>query len=143
MRTVSVPVFRNESNVTELGSVAARQIAREFQRDGTFRLAPSGEAAIEIQGVVKSTTSGFLGGNRKSGMRSAEFKYLLVAEVSVVDKRNGRVLIDGREYRAETSFMVGDDLQTALREHSGRLAEALAEQVVDDVLGYKWQEGAR
>ena len=30
MRTVSVSTFRNESDLTELGAVAARQVLREF-----------------------------------------------------------------------------------------------------------------
>ena len=32
MQTVTVPTFRNESNVLELGAVATRQVLREFQR---------------------------------------------------------------------------------------------------------------
>ena len=34
MRTVSVPSFRNESDVQELGAVVTRQVLREFQREG-------------------------------------------------------------------------------------------------------------
>ena len=57
MRSVSVPVFRNESEVTELGAVVSRQLLREFQREGTFRIAAAGDGAVEIQGVIKQAAA--------------------------------------------------------------------------------------
>lgn len=138
MRTVCVPVFRNESDVTELGAVAARQVLREFQRNGTFTIASREDAAIEVQGVVKSARSGFSGGDRRSGLRMSEYDFRMEAVVSVVDRLGGRVLVDNRVYKAETTFAAGHDLMTAMRNASGRLAEDLARQVVDDVLDYKW-----
>ena len=56
-----------------------------------------------------------------------------------VDKRSGKVLIDNRHYQAETTFMSVDDSVTARRDASGRLAEDIARQIVDDVVGSKWE----
>ena len=86
MRTVSVPVFRNESEVTELGGVVSRQLLREFQREGTFSIAAPGNSALEIQGVIKRSSAGTLGYNRGTGMRFSNFDLALEAEVSVIDK---------------------------------------------------------
>lgn len=137
MRTVSVPTFRNESNVTELGSVMARQVLREFQREGTFSIRSTDESALEIQGVVKSAGSGASGYNRRSGLRLGSYDFTATVEISVVDKRNGKVLVDNRAYTATTTFTAGQDISTAQRDASGRLAEDLARQVVDDVLALK------
>ena len=52
LRTVAVPTFRNESDVTELGVLAATQILSEFQREGTFKIARPDDAAGEVQGVI-------------------------------------------------------------------------------------------
>ena len=49
LRTISVPTFRNESGVTELGAVATRQLLREFQREGTFKIRHVGDAAVEVR----------------------------------------------------------------------------------------------
>lgn len=138
MRTVSVPVFRNESEVTELGSVTARQLLREFQREGTFKIAEVGGSAVEIQGVIKSANAGTSGYNRGTGMRFSNFDFTAVAEISVVDKKRGKVLVDNRRYEARTTFIGSDDYLTSRRDASGRLAEDLARQVVDDVLSLKW-----
>lgn len=140
-RTVSVPTFRNESNVTELGSVMARQVLREFQREGTFAIRDSEEAALEVQGIVKDASSQSQGYDRRAGLRLSSYEFSATAEISVVDKRNGRVLIDNRKYLATTTFTAGHDLQTARRDASGRLAEDLARQVVDDVTSLKFDKG--
>ena len=138
VRTVSVPTFRNESNVSELGAVATRQLLREFQREGTFRIRTAGDAAIEVQGVIKSVSSPMTAYNRRQGGRVAGYNASAVAEISVIDKRSRKVLVDNRRYEAHTTFTAGQDRTTALRDASGRLADDLARQVVDDLLSFKW-----
>ena len=138
VRTVSVPTFRNESDVMELGAVATRQLLREFQREGTFKIRSAGDAALEVQGVVRSASSGTAAYDRRSGGRIQAQTFSADVAVSVVDKRNGRVLIDNRIYRSQVGYTSGQDITTAQRDASGRLAEDLARQVVDDVLNLKW-----
>jgi hypothetical protein len=143
MRTVSVPTFRNETDVVELGAVATRQTLREFQREGTFKIAQREDAALELQAVLKAAPTGLLNYKRSQTMRAYEHRLSLVAEVSLVDLRNGKVLFDGRQYRAETTFFSDTDIVTARRDASGRLAEDLAQQIVDDVVGFGWsRDGA-
>lgn len=144
MRTVSVPSFRNESDVQELGAVATRQVLREFQREGTFSIRASGDAAIEVQGVIKEASANAAAYDRRSGLRIASYEMVATVVVSVIDKRNGRVLVNNRPYRATATFAAGQDLGTAKRDASGRLAESLASQIVDDVTALDWrrQEGS-
>ena len=137
-RTVSVPTFRNESDVSELGAIASRQLLREFQREGTFRIRPVGDAAIEIQGVIKSATGAMSAYDRRAGGRISAYTMSAKAEISVIDKRKGKVLVDNRAYVAETEFTAGQDRTTAMRDASGRLMDNLSRQVVDDVLNLKW-----
>lgn len=139
LRTVCVPTFRNESDITELGVLASTQILREFQCEGTFKLARPDDAAVEVQGVIKSAASSFNGGDLRSGQRMIDCDLVLRAEVSVVERVNGRVLLDNKIYIARTTFVTGSiDLTTAQRDASRRLAEDLAAQVVDDVLAVQW-----
>ena len=137
-RTVSVPTFRNESDVAELGAVASRQIRREFQREGTFKIRAAGDAALEVQGVIKSASTGISAYDRRSGVRCAAYDFEAAVEVSVVDKRSHKVLVENRTFVARANMTVGQDLVTARRDASGRLMEDLAHQVVDCVLGIKW-----
>ena len=139
MRTVAVPTFRNDSNVTELGNVVTRQILREFQREGTFRIARVGDAALEIQGVVKEASSAFAGADRTAGRRHSIQNFTLKAVVSVVDHRKGKVLVNNRAYEVSVPYGADDDLMTGQRNASGRVAEELAARIVDDVLAQKWK----
>lgn len=138
LRTVSVPTFRNESGVTELGAVATRQLLREFQREGTFKIRSVGDAAVEVQGVLTKCGMGYTGGDMRGGERFGTYKFTVEAKVTVVDKRSGRVLIDNKLYTAATSLMTTQDVGTAKRDASGRLADDLARQIVDDVLAMPW-----
>lgn len=139
MRTVAVPTFRNESDLQEIGAVAARQVLREFQREGTFRIRATGDAALEVQGQVESVSSSAVSYDRRSGLRRAGNSFAVSVRVTVVDKRRGKVLIDARPYSAQTTFTSGQDLTTGRRDASGRAMEDLARQVVDDVLNLKWE----
>ena len=139
-RTVSVPTFRNETDVTELGSVMTTQVLREFQREGTFKIRREGDAALEVQGIVKQAGSASGGYDRRAGLRLASYDFSASVQVSVIDKCNGRVLVDNRTYKATATFTAGQDLATAQRDASGRLAEDLARQVVDDVTNLNLEE---
>lgn len=138
MRTVSVPTFANQSDLMEIGALSTRQILREFQREGTFAIRPIGEAALEIQGVVQHVSAGTVSYNRRSWMRFSASALEMSVLVSVIDKSSGTVLIDNKQYKAETTMTIGQDLTSAERDASGRLADDLARQVVDDVLNLKW-----
>ncbi len=137
-RTVAVPTFRNDSNVTELGAVTTRQILREFQREGTYRLARVGASALEIQGTILNATSSVTGYERTTGMYQREYRLEAKASVSFIDKVNGRVIVDSKIYKGMTTFQSTDDIVTARRDASGRVAEDIARQIVDDALGLSW-----
>lgn len=136
-RTVSVATFRNESDVSEIGAVATRQLLREFQREGTFSIRPDGDAALEVQGVVKSFGAGVSAYDRRSGSRVAVFEPRAAVEITVIDKRNRRVLISNRRYDVRTTYSGGQDMTIVVRSSLGPLMDELSRQVVDDVLNLK------
>lgn len=134
MRTVAVPTFRNESSVTGLAAEITRQTLREFQREGTFAIRNAGDAALEVQGIVRDSSSHAVAYGRKSGERQREYRLKATALVSFIDKKSGKVLADNREYRADVTFLAGDDIMTGERDAAGRLAEEFARDIVDDAL---------
>ncbi len=139
-RTVAVPVFRNESDVTGLGSEITRQVLREFQREGTYKLRNQGDSALEVQGIVKHSSSTVVAFGRKTGDRNREYSLTAKAEVSFIDKKSGRVLINNRTYECVASFLAGDDIMTGERDARARLAEDFARQIVDDALALDWEQ---
>ncbi len=138
-KTVCVPTFVNETKVAELGSVVTRQVLREIQRDGTFKIKSAGDSPdLEIQGIIKRVDLHGFSYNRLDYQRHQEYQSAMHVEISVIDKRTGKVLINNRPYEATTSFLSDGDLVNRQRDASGRLAEDLAVQVVDDLILHSW-----
>lgn len=137
VRTVHVPTFRDASGLTETGPVVTRQVLREFQREGTFKVRGD-DAALEIQGEVVSATSRDRNADYKAGSRLYGGSLELKAKVSVIDKTRGLVLVDNREYVGEAPYSALQDSTTAFRDAAGRAADDLARRIVDDVLKLKF-----
>ena len=133
-RTVAVPVFENLTEVSELGPLVAQHALREFQREGTFRVARSGDAAIEVQGVLRRMSREGGSYDRGQGMRATEYRYVVAADVTYVDKRNGKVLLERRGLTAETTFLTLNDLLTGQKNAAPRIASDLGRQIVNEAL---------
>jgi len=140
LRSVHVPTFRNETTVMEAGAVSSRQLLREFQREGTFAIALADDAALEVQGVVKSIASGTAAYDRRTRLRLSSYSATMIVEVSVIDKTMGKVVINNRQYRGFTSFSLYGDTTTAKRDAVGRAADEISQRIVDDIYNMKWDE---
>lgn len=139
MRTVAVPVFRNETDVPFLGNEVTRQILREVQRDGTFSVRSNDECAIEVQGILKSLSSSTVAYHRSTGSRARELKISAVAEVSFVDKKRGKVLVNNRKYERYVTALADFDTATSIRNASERLSLELARAIVDDLAAFDFK----
>ena len=137
-RTIAVPTFENRTNAAELGPIATQYTRRELQREGTFKLKRTGDAAIEVQGVIVTAERRALTFDRALGTRASSYRYLVVAEISVIDKKTGKVLLDNRKYTAETSFLTQNDLLTGQRNAAARIGQDLGRQIVDDLTAWSF-----
>lgn len=131
-RTVSVPVFENLTEVSELGPIVTQYTLREFQREGTFRVARSADAAVEVQGALRTMDREGVSYDRGRGMRATEYRYVIVADVSFVDKRNGKVLLEKKGILGETTFLTHNDLLTGQKNAAARIAQDIARQIVNE-----------
>jgi hypothetical protein len=133
-RKVSVPVFENLTTVSEIGPIVTQCTLREFQREGSFRIVRPEEADIEVQGVLSSMSRDGIAYDRGQGMRASEYRYVVVADVSFVDKRNGKIMLERKGIKGETSFLTQNDLLTGQRNASFRIASDIARQIVNDAV---------
>ncbi len=138
LRTVAVPVLENRTMSAELGPICATYALREFQREGTFKIRRAGDAALEVQGAIVDARWSGATFSRSDGLLARECRYCVTAEISLVDKKNGRVLQDRRKYTAETTFSAAGDFLTGRRNAAPRIAQDLARQIVDDVCSYPY-----
>jgi hypothetical protein len=143
-RTVAVPVFENLSEAAEMGPTVTQYTLREFQREGSFKVARTGEAAIEVQGVIRKMVRGGVAYDRGRGMRATEYRYMIVADVSFVDKLNGKVLLERKGITGETTFLTQNDLLTGQKNATARIAQDIARQIVNEAVALKFpRDGKR
>ncbi len=133
-RTVSVPVFENMTEVSELGPIVTQYTLREFQREGSFKVVRSGDAALEVQGSLRKMNRSGVSYDRSRGMRATEYRYVIVADITYVDKRNGKVLLERKGMKAETTFLTQNDLLTGQKNAAPRIAQDFARQIVNDAV---------
>lgn len=142
LRTVAVPVFENRTDAAELGPIITQYTLREFQREGTFSIRRTGDSSIEVQGAIVKAERHAVAYDRAYGSRASEYRYLVTAEVSFINKSAGKVLQANRKYTGETTFLVQGDLLTSQRNAAQRIAQDLARQIVDDVVSYPYNRPA-
>ena len=133
-RKVSVPVFENMTTVSEIGPIVTQYTLREFQREGSFKIVRPEDAVIEVQGVLRSMHREGVAYDRGQGMRASEYRDVIVADVTFVDKKSGKVLLEKKGIKGETTFLTNNDLLTGQRNASFRIADDIARQVVNDAL---------
>ena len=133
-RTVAVPVFENLTEVSELGPIVTQYTLREFQREGTFKVARPGDAAIEVQGSLVKMLRGGIAYDRGAGMRATEYRYIVTANVTFVDKRSGKVMLERKGMQAETTFLTQNDLLTGQKNAAARIANDFARQIVNEAV---------
>ncbi len=139
LRSVAVPVFENRTSSAELGPIVTQYVLREFQREGTFSIRRSGNSALEVQGSIVKASRDPAAFNRGYGSRASEYRYTVTAEVSLINKDTGKVLLNNRRYVAETTFLTRGDLLTTQRDAAARIAQEFARQIVDDVTAFPYK----
>ena len=134
LRTISVPVFENASGFPEIDAVVTEYVLREFQREGTFKIKDVENSSFKLLGkLVKSKTHG-INFDRNYGERTSEYRYSLEAEITLVERSTGKLLIDGMRVKANTTFLTHGDMLTGLQDAYPRIAKELPRSIVDAVL---------
>ncbi len=136
LRTIAVPVFENASGFPEIDATVTQYVLREFQREGTFKIASVDNASVKLLGKLIRTDLESLNYDRGYGARTSEYRYTLVAEITLVERGTGKLLIDGERIKANTTFLTHGDMLTGMQDAGPRIAKELSRSIVDAVLAY-------
>ena len=129
LRSVAVPVFENRTSSAELGPIVTQYVLREFQREGTFSIRRSGSSALEVQGSIVKASRSAAAFDRGYGSRASEYRYTVTAEVSLVNRDTGKVLMNNVDLVPVT---VSSGLQQPVTDFEARLAKAFPDVIMVD-----------
>ena len=140
LRTIAVAVFENETGYPETSTTVTQYVLREFQREGTMKLQSWKDASLELQGTVKRGEMAAVRFDRSYGSRAAENRYTLIAEITLVERSTGKLLLNAVEVYGTTTFLTYDDMLTGMQNAHPRIAKELSRAIVDTVLAV-WMPG--
>ena len=142
LRTIAVPVFENASGFPEIDATVTQYVLREFQREGTFKIASLEDAWVKLLGKLVKSDLQSLNYDRSFGSRTSEYRYALVAEITLVERGTGKLLIDGLPVKANTTFLTHGDMLTGMQDAGPRIAKELSRAIADAVLAH-WAPNAK
>jgi len=136
LRTIAVAVFENETGYPEVSTIVTQYAIREFQREGTMKIKSwnNEDSSLKLQGVVKRGETTPVRFDRSYGSRAAEYRYTLIAEITLVERSTGKLLLDAVRVSGTTTFLTYDDMLTGMQNAYPRIAKELSRAIVDTVL---------
>jgi hypothetical protein len=132
IHSIAVPTFKNMTLVPRVEALVTGTVVKQFQQDGTFRIAneESADAVLkgEIVGVGRSPARSLRG----NVLATTEFNLLLRVRYTLVG-RDGKTIAGPSDAAGTTSFFVGEDVNTDERQALPLAAEEMALHLVSQL----------
>jgi hypothetical protein len=133
IQTLAIPMARSEDLTPHVESLLTTTIIKEFQRDGTFRIAPSSGGDATLYCTLESIQLTPVRSVPGNVLQASEFVMSLKLRYELRQGgERGRVL-DGGHVTGEASFFVSTDLQQDQRQAYPRAAEQAAQRLVSQL----------
>lgn len=132
IHSIAVPTFRNETLIPRVDVLVTGTVIKQFQQDGTFRIASEGNADATLKGEILAVGRSPARSVRGNVLATTEFNLALRVRYTLIG-RDGRTVAGPAEATGSTSFFVGDDVATDERQALPLAAEGLAIRLVSQL----------
>ena len=132
VHSIAIPTFRNNTFLPRIEAVMTNTVIKQFQQDGTFRIASEDEADAVIRGTVVAVGRNPARSVRGNVLATTEFN-LGVRISYTLFGRDGKPLAGPINVVGGTSFFVGSDVATDERQALPLAAEDLAVRMVSQL----------
>lgn len=136
IRTVHVSVFENKTAEPAIEFDTTQATVREFQREGTLRVAAADEADLLVAVTLLDYSLQPLGYRKDRATTANEYRITLTASLTLTERKTGRLMYAGQTVIGDTTFTVESDLAEAKRAALPLAARHLAHQLVKRVVEY-------
>ena len=131
VKTIAVPTFGSTTLVPRIEALVTGTVIKQFQEDGTFRIASEDQADAVLKGEIFAVGRSPARSVRGNVLSTTEFHLNLSVRYSLVG-RDGKPLSTAAA-SGKTSFFVGSDVSTDERQALPLAAEELAKQLVSQL----------
>jgi hypothetical protein len=135
VKTIAVPVFANNTLEPRVEVLATNATVTALSVDGTYRLAPAGQADAILHGTVDRIEYRQLRSRRVDTLRPTELGNEVVIDWELKDGRDPTKVLDHGTVRGTSRLFLGDNVQTArtnaLPDAVRNAANSLASRLAD------------
>lgn len=132
VRTVHVPIFRNDTYFRGLEIELTDAVVKEIQRSTPWRVVGRDEADTTLSGAITRAELRTLSIARETGL-SQEVAVVLAVDFDWTDRRSGRALANRRDFRASEAFVpalgVGERLGVGEQATIDEMAKAIVAEL--------------
>jgi lipopolysaccharide assembly LptE-like protein len=132
IHSIAVPTFANATLVPRIEVLVTGTVIKQFQQDGTFRIATEESADATLKGEIVAVGRSPARSLRGNVLSTTEFNLALRVRYTLVD-RDGKTIAGPSEAGGSTSFFVGADVSTDERQALPLAAEELAGRLVSQL----------
>jgi hypothetical protein len=133
VHSIAVPTFDNKTLVPRIAVLITDSVIKQFQQDGTYRIAGDDRADAILKGEITRLTRAPARSLRGNVLATTEFSVALRVRYSLVERTSGKVLASPKEVTGTTSFFVGPDITSDERQALPLAAEELATRLVSEL----------
>ena len=130
VQTIAIPTFENKTLLPRIEVLVTDTVIKQFQQDGTFRIANGGNADATLKGEIirisRSPARSVVG----NVLATSEFNLSVRVKYKIVGPDGKQQLGPPGEVVGTTSFFVGTDVTTDERQALPLASEELANRLV-------------
>jgi len=132
IHSIAVPTFRNATLLPRIEALVTTTIIKQFQQDGTFRIANEDNADATLKGEIIAVGRSPARSLRGNVLATTEFFLSLRVRYTLVG-RDGKTMAGPSEAAGLTSFFVDEDVNTDERQALPLAAEQVAVHLVSQL----------
>lgn len=135
IKSIHIPIVRNETQVPRAGAQATAAIAEALLMDGTYQLGSASQADARLEASLEEIDYRQVRSSRKDSLRSEELAMTVVYTWSLVRADNPLQVLQRGRSQGTTTFFVDPNLQTArqtaLPDALKRASESMVARIAD------------
>jgi hypothetical protein len=132
IHSIAVPTFKNMTLVPRIEVLVTGTVIKQFQQDGTFRIANEDSADAILKGEIIGVGRSPARSVRGNVLATTEFNLSLRVRYTLVG-RDGKTIAGPLDAAGMTSFFVGADVNTDERQALPLAAEEMAGRLVSQL----------
>jgi len=132
VKTVSVPVWTNNTFYHGLEAKVAQAIVSEINKSTPYRVTGAGNASTELGGTITAVEMRPLSTGRNTGLVQ-DLSLEVVCDFTWKDNRSGKVLVARRNFMAARSFVPANGVNERIEIGEDAAVQQLAKDIVAEM----------